>query len=135
MKALVILEDGVVRTVLTDHKALDVLVLDRDDSGGAPTLQVAGGPAALDAMAQGLPKVAKARVGKAFARVRQQLAKGAITQAALRKALQPGDGPDFDTVAAEEGWSDATQLSVLQDFVDELGLADALGRYAARRAS
>lgn len=87
-KAIVILDGGVVQSIIVDGKDVQVLVLDRDDPCGAESVQAAGGSAALDAMAQALPKVDAVRVERAFEAVKRGLAgKGSESAQEVAKAL------------------------------------------------
>jgi len=72
-RVVVIVDNGVVQEVLTTNGMVQCLVLDREDPSGAEYVNVAGGTAALDAMQQGLPKVARHRVNRAFASVEKEL--------------------------------------------------------------
>lgn len=72
-KVVVIVDNGAVQEVLTSSGAVRCLVLDREDPGGAQSVTVAGGTAALDAMQQALPTVSIDRVNRAFNTVEKAL--------------------------------------------------------------
>jgi len=72
-KVVVIVDNGVVQEVLTTSGMVQCLVLDREDPNGAKYVSAAGSTAALDAMEQRLPKVARDRGNRAVVSVENAL--------------------------------------------------------------
>lgn len=106
-RVVVIVDGGVVQEVLTASRGVQCLVLDRDDPAGASQVRAAVGTAALDAMAQALPKVAKDSVNRAYASIEAALTDAKFQndeQAArvLSYLRQPGDRqPDGQATSAD----------------------------------
>lgn len=75
MKVVVIVKNGVVSQVLTDNKEIRVVVLDHDTDGCDDTsvIEVSQEDVALDAMHQGLAKLAPAEVDSIFGEVLAEL--------------------------------------------------------------
>lgn len=75
MKVVVIVKNGVVSQVLTDNQEIRVVVLDHDTDGCDETtmIDVSQEEVALDAMHQGLAKVAPAEVESIFSEVLAEL--------------------------------------------------------------
>ncbi|AET95196.1 hypothetical protein BYI23_E000350 (plasmid) [Burkholderia sp. YI23] len=138
MKVAIIIEGGAIREVLADMQSAEILVVDRDTDGcGNENVLCAidGGPAAVDAMHQALPRSQPTRVQGIFAAAKSKLSKLDSDNAReiLKTIYPPAAGETFSDVVDRKGWGNDTELDVLKDFVSEMGLDDQLIDYAKTR--
>jgi len=138
MKVFVIIEGGAVREIVSDVTGVQVLVVDREIDGcdlSTIIRDLAGGPAAVDAMHHALPVRDEVRLEDVFSAAAEGLRILDTTQSReIQAALFAGaEAESFAEVVDDQGWGNDTELVVLKDFIAEMRLEDRLVKYAKAR--